>query len=121
MRVSGSWRSQEQFDSIRTGEFGYPEFDVQEGLMEGIISHIVSIHIFWGRKSSWKDIFPFADTDPMFTDFLRTGAARVVILVHRGYNETILHYLATNEIWNRGTPPILNNPLYISIGIQRGS
>ncbi|PFV93065.1 hypothetical protein COL08_23010 [Priestia megaterium] len=126
-RVSGSWRSQEQFDSIRNGECGYPEFDVQEGIVEGKIIQFFEqafewdnityrfYPYFWGRKSSWKDIFPLADTDPLFTDFLRAGAARVVIPVHPAFNETILHYLATNEIWNGGVPPTLNDPLYISI------
>ena len=69
----------------------------------------------WGRKSGWKNIFPLTDTDPMFTDFLRAGSARVIVPAHPAYTDTVLHYMATNEISNGGNPPTLNDPLYISI------
>lgn len=126
-RVGGSWRLKERFDSISTGEHGYPEFNVSEGMVEGKIIQFFEQAFewnnityrfspyFWGRKSNWKDIFPLTDNDPLFTDFLRAGAARIVVPVHPAYNETVLHYLATNEIWNGGTPPTLDDPLYISI------
>src|SRR5207244_4199643 len=69
----------------------------------------------WGRKENWIETFPLTDIDPQFIDFLRAGAARVVVPVHTSYNEAILHFMATNEIWNGGTPPVLNDPLYVSI------
>jgi hypothetical protein len=63
----------------------------------------------------WKNTFPITDIDPQFTDFLRAGEARVIIPVHPAYNETLLHYMSTNEIWNGGNPPTLDDPLFISI------
>jgi hypothetical protein len=127
-RVSGTWRFNEMFNAMQsTGSFGYPEYDVDEALVEGKIIQFFEqafewqnltyrfYPYFWGRKSAWKDIFPLDSSDPKFTDFLRAGAARVVIPAHPAYAEAVLHYLATNEIWNGGDPPTLNDPLYISI------
>ncbi len=57
----------------------------------------------------------FTATRCQFRDFLRAGAARVIVPVHPSYSETVLHYLDTNEIWNGGDPPTLEDPLYISI------
>jgi hypothetical protein len=127
-RVSGSWRFDEMFDAMQSnGQFGYPEFNVDESIVEGKIVQFfeqafewnnITYRFYpysWGRKNGWKEIFPLIDVDPQFTDFLRAGAARVIIPVHPAYDETVLHYLATNEIWNGGSPPTLHDPLYISI------
>ena len=127
-RVNGSWRFNEMFDaSYSNGQFGYPEFNINEAMIEGKIIQFFEqsfewnnmtyrfLPYTWARKDKWEDIFSLTDTDPQFTDFLRAGEARVIIPVHPAYNETILHYLATNEIWNGGNPPTLNDPLFISI------
>ena len=127
-RVSGEWRSSEAFNAmLPNGQYGYPEFDVDETSVEGKMIQFFEqafewgnmtyflYPYIWGRKGNWDDIFPLNDPDPQFRDFLRAGAARVIVPVHSAYNETVLHYLNTNEIWNGGDPPILDDPLYISI------
>ncbi|GHI00983.1 hypothetical protein [Neobacillus kokaensis] len=127
-KVQGKMLFNEKFDAMKAnGDYGYPEFDVNESIMEGKIQQFFEqafewknmtywfYPYFWGRKSEWKNIFPLNDTDPQFTDFIRAGSARIIIPVHPAYNETVLHYLATKEIWNGGTPPTLNDPLFISI------
>lgn len=127
-RVSGAWRFNEMFNAMQSnGQFGYPEFNINEALVEGRIVQFfeqafewnnVTYRFYpysWGRKSGWKDIFPLTDTDPQFTDFLRAGSARVIVPAHPAYTESVLHYMATNEIWNGGNPPTLYDPLYISI------
>jgi hypothetical protein len=127
-RVSGEWRFFEAFNAMRpTGPYGYPAFDVDETSVEGKMiqffeqafewenmTYLLYPYI-WGRKENWDDVFALNDPDPQFKDFLRAGAARVIVPVHSAYNETVLHYLNTNEIWNGGDPPILDDPLYISI------
>jgi len=35
--------------------------------------------------------------------------------VHPAYNDAVLHYVETGAIWNGGTPPHLDDPLFISI------
>jgi hypothetical protein len=127
-RVNGNWRFNEIFDATYdNGQFGYPEFHIDEAMIEGKIIQFFEqsfewnnmtyrfLPYSWGRMDGWKNTFPITDIDPQFTDFLRAGEARVIIPVHPAYNETLLHYMSTNEIWNGGNPPTLDDPLFISI------
>jgi hypothetical protein len=70
---------------------------------------------FWGWKKAWDQRMLLDDVDPLFADFLRAGAARVVFPVRPGFEAAILHYLETGEIWNGGPPPDLTSPMYVSI------
>lgn len=53
---------------------------------------------FWGRKANWLDIFPLEDVDAKFTDFLRAGAARVVLPVTPAYAEAVLEFLVSGQV-----------------------
>jgi hypothetical protein len=70
---------------------------------------------FWSRNATWNKRLAFNDKDPRFNQFLQAGAARVVVPVHPAYNDAVLHYVETGAIWNGGTPPHLDDPLFISI------
>ncbi len=70
---------------------------------------------FWGWKQAWNKRMLLDDTDPHFADFLRAGAARVVFPVRPGFEEAVLHYLETGEIWGGGPPPTINSELYLPI------
>ena len=70
---------------------------------------------FWGWKDSWHKHMLLDDVDPQFADFLRAGAARVVIPVRPGFEAAIIHYLETGEIWNGGPPPDISSSLYLPI------
>ena len=52
---------------------------------------------------------------PEFNQFLQAGAVRVVVPVHPAYNEAVLHFVETGAIWNGGSPPHLDDPLFVSI------
>ena len=41
--------------------------------------------------------------------------ARVIVTVKPGFENAVLHFMATNQIWNGGEIPVLGNPLYLSI------
>ncbi|MEN3369274.1 MAG: hypothetical protein V7609_1417 [Verrucomicrobiota bacterium] len=109
------------------GEYGYPEFGPNRAMFEGKAIQFFEqafewnnmtyrfYPYFWGRKAHWGDRYPLTDTDPVFTDFLRAGAARVIVPVHPAYPEAVLHFMHTGVIWNGGEPPLLDKPLYISI------
>lgn len=127
-RVNGTWRYNETFNAMRGNqEYGYPEADVATSIVEGRIIQFFEqafewnnltyrfYPYFWGRKENWDTNYLISDPDPQFMEFLRAGAARVIVPVHPLYNETVLHYLATNEIWNGGKPPTIDDPLYVSI------
>jgi hypothetical protein len=70
---------------------------------------------FWSRPTTWSKRINFNDPDPHFNQFLQAGSARVVIPVHPAYNDAILHYVETGAIWNGGSPPHIDDPMFISI------
>ena len=128
IKLEGQWRKNETFSAMKDGgRFGYPEFDIPEALIDGKIIQFFEQAIdwnnmayffypyFWARMNKWAELFPVSDHDPLFTQFLRSGAARVVVPVQPEYTEVVLHYMATNELWNGGSPPTINDELYISI------
>ncbi len=109
----------------------YPEFDVAESIAEGRIIQFFEqafeweeltylfYPYFWARKDSWLALHPIEDTDPLFTQFLQAGAARVLVPVRPQFNDTVLHYLsapvAPDDPWSGGDAPIINDPHYLSL------
>ncbi|GEM_PF-1814948 len=128
LKVTGTWRMNEVFNAAyEGGDYGYPDFNREEALIEGKIIQFFEqafewenmtyrfYPYFWGRKQNWEETFSFDDPDSKFNDFLRAGSARVVVPVNPSYDKAILHYLHTNELWNAGDVPTINDPLYVSI------
>jgi hypothetical protein len=71
---------------------------------------------FWGRTSTWQHRFVTDDPDPQFREFLKAGAARVVVSVRPGFETALQHYLDTGKLWDgQGDPPQIASPLYVSI------
>jgi len=128
LRVSGQPLYDYEFRAMAdSGTRGYPEFDTSTALLEGRIIQFFEqafewnnlvyrfYPYFWARKDRWDDLYTLNDSDPLFTDFLKAGAARVVVPVHPAYGETLLYYYHTGDIWNGGVPPTIDDPLYVSI------
>ena len=73
---------------------------------------------YWARKHKWLDNFPLEDNDPLFRDFLRAGAARVMVPVHLAATETVLYYQMTGKLWINGgeipffAPPSVGGTLF---------
>lgn len=64
----------------------------------------------------WVDRFVKQDVDPDFLEFLRAGAARVVVPVRPGFELAVTHFIETGKIWGgEGDPPVISSPLYVSI------
>ncbi|NEZ66804.1 hypothetical protein D0962_29300 [Leptolyngbyaceae cyanobacterium CCMR0082] len=71
---------------------------------------------FWSRTNTWEDRFTTDNPDPQFREFLKAGAARVVISVRPGFETALQHYLDTGKLWDgQGEPPQITSPLYVSI------
>jgi hypothetical protein len=70
---------------------------------------------FWTRKPNWIRMRGYESSDPIFTNFLQAGAARVVVPAHPAYTKAVLHFLTTGEVWNGDDVPVVGDPLYISI------
>jgi hypothetical protein len=105
-----------------------PYFDFDEAREEGSLIRFfeqvfeweqmqyVFYPYFWGRTSKWKDRFMTDNPDAQFREFLKAGAARVVVPVRPGFEPALQHYLDTGKLWDgQGDPPQITSPLYVSI------
>jgi hypothetical protein len=70
---------------------------------------------YWARVHRWKALQQIDDVDPRHRDFLRAGAARVLVPVRPGFEKAILYYLQFQKIWHGGPVPDVTSPLYVSL------
>jgi hypothetical protein len=125
----------ELFNAMQTDRQGYPGINFAEAEAEGSYTQFFEhafewplmtylfYPYFWGRRQApwqggptWVDkITQIQDVDPLFEKFLKAGAARVRMPVRPGYEEAVLHYLSTSELWNGEEKPTVDDPLYVSI------
>jgi hypothetical protein len=70
---------------------------------------------YWGARDTWLDKILNRDQDPLFRNFLRSGAARVVLSVRPGFEELVAHYFMTGEVWAGGDLPQTSDPEYVPI------
>jgi hypothetical protein len=105
-----------------------PDFDLLQAVSEGKSTQFFEqafewenitylfYPYFWGRQNQWIQKVTTFDEDPLFTKFLQSGSARVVVPVHPAYNDAVMYFLENGgAIWNGGEPPRLNDPLFISL------
>lgn len=69
---------------------------------------------YWSKKHKWIEDALGQDTDPIFNDFLRAGAARVVVPVRQRFEKAMGLYLASGIIWNGNQAPQVGDRLFIS-------
>lgn len=70
---------------------------------------------YWGDKSAWQNMYQAEVDDPLFRSFLQAGVARTVVTVRPGFEEAVMHYMATGQVWNGGQVPVIGDDLYLSI------
>ena len=72
---------------------------------------------FWGALPDWWIDSPkyYKDLDINYAKFLQAGAARVLVAAHPAYETAVMHYLYTQEPWNGGEAPAINDQMYIPI------
>jgi hypothetical protein len=79
---------------------------------------------FWGKRDRWLEALGAADVDAQFEAFLQAGAARVVVPVRPGYDDSLLAFLEfgwpeDGSCWPGGGVPHIGDPgdpsLYVSI------
>jgi hypothetical protein len=115
------------FGAIDFGADGIPQLDLGEVAVEGPYIRFfeqafewnnmtyVFYPYFWGRRAAWVERFNYEDVDPLFADFLRAGAARVVLPVRPGFELALDHFLQTGEVWEGGELPPVTSDMYVPI------
>ena len=59
----------------------------------------------WAPQKDWLSIFPLEDADPLFNEFLRAGAARVLVPVQLEMTDVVLNYQLTGLLDLNGDLP----------------
>lgn len=70
---------------------------------------------YWGNKELWQSLYQQEVNDPLFRSFLQSGMARVIATVRPGFEEAVMHYMKTGQVWNGGQIPVIGDDLYLSI------
>ncbi|MDX9865528.1 MAG: hypothetical protein RBT34_12060, partial [Anaerolineaceae bacterium] len=73
---------------------------------------------FWARRSEWaskewQGKLLFSDVDPLFADFVKSGAARVQLPARRAFEPAIEHFCRTGYAWAGGPLPQIGNDMYL--------
>ncbi|ATL69329.1 hypothetical protein [Nocardia terpenica] len=70
---------------------------------------------YWGRSKTWYDKAIADNPDPLFAEFLKSGAARVVIPVRPQLEGDLRYFLMTGQIWGGGAMPEITDGDYLPI------
>ncbi len=70
---------------------------------------------FWGRKPYWVQAVLREDPDPVFADFLRAGAARVLVPVRPGYETAVTDFMQTGAVPTGADLGDVTSPLYVPL------
>ena len=81
-----------------------------------ILSHVFYPY-YWAKKCEWENLFQSQDSvDHVLQEFLQSGMGRVLVPVREGFEDAVVYFMETGEIWN-GTGLVLDtdDELYLSI------
>ena len=70
---------------------------------------------YWASKADWQSNYQQEVADPVFRSFLQSGMARVIVSIRPGFEEAVMYFMATGQIWNGGAVPAIGDDLYLSI------
>lgn len=70
---------------------------------------------YWANREKWSSMYGIDNDDALFRSFLQSGMARTILTVRPGFEEAVMYYMATGQVWNGGEVPVLGDDLYLSI------
>lgn len=71
---------------------------------------------FWGRKCTWADKIAEDTGDALFDKFMQAGSTRVQLPVAVGFEDYMLYWENTGQIWGQvGEPPVSGDPHWVSM------
>lgn len=70
---------------------------------------------YWADKSKWQDLYQQDVDDPLFRSFLQSGMARVIAPVRPGFEEAVMFYMVSGQVWNGNDAPAIGDDLYLSV------
>jgi hypothetical protein len=70
---------------------------------------------YWARHETWYEEAIADNPDPLFAEFLKAGAARVVVPVRPQLEGDVRYFLMTGQLWGGGTLPEITDSDYLPI------
>lgn len=71
---------------------------------------------YWAAQSRWDDLNRIDGADPSFTEFLRSGSARVVVPARPGFETDVLAFAVHGVPWSGGPVPLADDDdRYVSV------
>ncbi|MBX7227705.1 MAG: hypothetical protein K1X55_16845 [Chitinophagales bacterium] len=70
---------------------------------------------YWAAKQRWEALYSTETDDILFTKFLQSGMARVILTVRPGFEDAVNWFFETGQVWNGAAAPVIGNDLYLSI------
>jgi len=70
---------------------------------------------YWAGRAKWNALYTLDNDDALFRAFLQSGMARTTVTVRPGFEEAVMFYMETGQIWNGSAAPIIGEDLYLSI------
>jgi hypothetical protein len=70
---------------------------------------------YWARRDNWYTSALADNPDPLFAEFLKAGAARVVVPVRPQLEGDVRYFLMTGQIWGGGAMPEITDADYLPI------
>ena len=70
---------------------------------------------YWARRDTWYTSAVADNPDPLFAEFLKAGAARVVVPVRLQLEGDVRYFLMTGAIWGGGAMPEITDADYLPI------
>jgi hypothetical protein len=70
---------------------------------------------FYGSQARWGELILIQDLDPLFEEFLKAGAARLVVPVKPEFEKAMAHYHETGKVWMGKEMPDIFSELYVSL------
>lgn len=87
-----------------------------EQAFEWEIMSYIFYPFYWAFRDNWTKLYGQETDDILFTKFLESGMARVILTVRPGFEDAVNWFLETGQIWNgQGSPPVIGDDLYLSI------
>ncbi|NET36379.1 MAG: hypothetical protein F6K19_30860 [Cyanothece sp. SIO1E1] len=112
-----------EFNSFK-GSDSSIEIDIDKSLANGLFirffehafdwQNMLTVYYpyFWSRKNSWAERVLIENVDPIHAEFLKAGAARVVLPVSEGFQNAVSRFLSSGNLPNEDELLDVTSSLY---------
>jgi hypothetical protein len=101
-------------DSLSIRNYGSLIKFMEQAFEWDIMSYIF-YPFYWADKNRWTDMYAYDSGDTLFSKFMQSGMARVIVTVRPGFEDAVNWFMTTGMIWNGLNAPVIGDDMYLSI------